>query len=123
MQNLNDLPKMTKADPETDGQGDWFDKTEPTPLTYRVKVPDFPVDDLPKPVADMVNAVAEATQTDPAMAATSALSALATCTGGYAEIENRSDWREGLNLYTATIATPGERKSAVQTFMTRPLPK
>jgi replicative DNA helicase len=46
----------------------------------------------------MVRAVAEATQTDPAMAGTSALSALATCAGGHAEIEIRSGWREPLCL-------------------------
>ena len=65
--------------------------------------------------------VAEATQTDPAMPATSALSALSACTGGHAEIEIRRGWREPLCLYTATIAAPGERKSAVQMFMTRPI--
>ena len=64
----------------------------------------------PKPIADMVDAVAEATQTDPAMPATSALSALSACTGGHAEIEIRRGWREPLILYTATIAAPGERK-------------
>ena len=69
----------------------------------------------------MVHAVAEATQTDPAMAATSALSALSGCTGGHAEIEIRAGWREPLNLYTATIAVPGERKSSVQRTMVRPL--
>jgi hypothetical protein len=69
----------------------------------------------------MVDAVAEATQTDPAMPATSALSAISACTGGHAEIEIRSGWREPLCIYTATIAAPGERKSAVQMFMTRPI--
>jgi replicative DNA helicase len=95
--------------------------TEPVPLTQTVAVPVWPVDALPKSIADMVNAVAEATQTDPAMPATSVLSALSACTGGHAEIEIRSGWREPLCLYTATIAAPGERKSAVQMFMTRPI--
>ena len=79
------------------------------------------MDALPKPIADMVNGVAEATQTDPAMAATSALSALSACTGGHAVIEIRSGWREPLNLYTVTIAEPGERKCAVQEAMVRPI--
>ena len=83
---------------------------EPVPLTQTVEIPPFPVDALPKPVADMVDGVAEATQTDPAMAATSALSALSACTGGHAEIEIRPGWREPLCLYTATVADPGERK-------------
>jgi hypothetical protein len=93
----------------------------PIPLTQQVYIPPFPVDELPKSIGDMVAAVAEATQTDPAMAATSALSVLSAATGGHAEIEIRRGWREPLNLYTATIAAPGERKSAVQTTMVHPI--
>jgi Protein of unknown function (DUF3987)/Natural resistance-associated macrophage protein-like len=94
---------------------------DPIPLTQTLPVPAFPVDMLPGPVAEMVYAVSESTQTDPAMPATSALSALSACTGGHAEIEIRGGWREPLNLYTTTIAAPGERKSAVQLAMVRPL--
>jgi hypothetical protein len=94
---------------------------DPIPLTDKAAAPAFPVGSLPKPIADMVCAVAEATQTDPAMAGTSALSALSACTGGHAEIQIRQGWREPLNIYTATIADPGERKSAVQQSMVRPI--
>ncbi|MGV0790485.1 YfjI family protein [Mycolicibacterium sp. XJ1819] len=93
----------------------------PIPLARVVELPPFPIDSMPAPIADMVRAVAEATQTDPAMAGTSALSALSACTGGHAEIEVRPGWREPLNLYTATIAGPGERKSSVQLSMLRPI--
>ena len=94
---------------------------EPIPLTQRVEIPPFPVDALPDAIADMVLGVAEATQTDPAMSATSALSALSACTGGRAEIEIRPGWREPLNIYTATIAASGERKSTVQRSMVNPI--
>lgn len=94
---------------------------QPEPLTRAVDVPAFPVQSLPAAIANMVQAVSEATQTDPAMAGTSALSALAACTGGHAEIEIREGWREPLCLYTATVARPGERKSAVQHAMIRPI--
>lgn len=94
---------------------------EPEPLTGKIHIPPFPVDAYPDPIADMVNAVSEATQTDPAMAALSALSALSACTGGHAQIEVRPGWREPLCVYTVTVASPGERKSAVQQSMTRPL--
>ena len=57
------------------------------PLTATVKLPPFPVHALPKSIADAVHALSEATQTDPAMAGASALSALAACTGGHAVIE------------------------------------
>jgi replicative DNA helicase len=94
---------------------------DPIPLSHRVDIPAFPVDALPAAYAEMVCAVSEATQTDPAMPATSALSALSTCTGGHAVIEIRPGWCEPLNLYTVAIAEPGERKSAVQSFMVSPI--
>jgi replicative DNA helicase len=97
------------------------DPPDPIPLHTTVVVPPFPVDAFPKRIADMVNAVSEFTQTDPAMPGTSALSVLSSCTGGHAMIEIRPGWREPLNVYTATIAAPGERKSAVQATMVRPV--
>ena len=69
----------------------------------------------------MVAEVADETQTTLAMAGTTALTALAACVGGRAVIQVRRGWREPLNLYTATVARPGERKSAVQHRMTGPL--
>ena len=99
---------------------DLFDG-DPIPLTASRRVPPFPVDALPPPIANMVDAIATATQTDPAMAGTSALTALSACTGGRALIEIRAGWREPLNLFTATVAKPAERKSAVHAAMTRPL--
>jgi replicative DNA helicase len=107
MQNVNDVPPMPDE--------------EPIPLIREVQIPAFPVDSFPEPIADQVRGVAEATQTDPAMAGTSALSVLSACTGGRAVIEIRSGWREPLNLYTTAIALPGERKSAVQSTMVQPL--
>ncbi|KRD05717.1 hypothetical protein ASE48_16210 [Mycobacterium sp. Root265] len=98
------------------------DNVAPIPLNSgQAAIPGFPVDAFPGPIAEMVEALAEATQTDPAMAATSALTVLAACVGGRAEIQVRPGWREPLCLYTASIANPGERKSSVQAAMTRPL--
>jgi hypothetical protein len=95
---------------------------DPIPLTGNtVDVPTFPVDALPDVIANKVVELAEATQTDPAMAATSALSVLAACAGGHAKIQVRRGWCEPLCLYTNTIARPAERKSAVQESMIAPL--
>lgn len=94
---------------------------DPIPLTGSQPRPTFPTTALPSVLEQMVTALAEATQTDPAMAGTTVLTVIAAAVGGRAEIEIRSGWREGLNLFTATIAGPGERKSAVQAALTRPL--
>ncbi|MCF8606789.1 DUF3987 domain-containing protein [Gordonia sp. HY442] len=91
------------------------------PLTSTRPLPSFPLAALPAAIRNMVEAVAEQTQTDPAMAGTSALSALSACTGGHAQIQIDAGWSEPLCLYTATIAGPGERKSAVQYAMIGPL--
>jgi replicative DNA helicase len=114
------IPDAETVDPMPSSDESLFDG-DPIPLTQTMPIPVFPVDMLPGPVADMVRATAESTQTDPAMAGTSALSALSACTGGHAEIEIRGGWREPLNVYTVTILAPGERKSAVQLAMIRPL--
>lgn len=93
----------------------------PTPLTSVDVPPSFPIEVLPVPVAEEVAAVATFTQTDPTMAATAGLSVLAACAGGRCELEVRPGWREPLNLFTATVAEPGERKSAVMATMVAPL--
>jgi replicative DNA helicase len=94
---------------------------EPTPLRRREPLPTFPTDALPEPFAAMVTHLAEFTQTDPGMVGTSALSMLAAAAGGRCELEVRPGWREPLNLFTCTVAEPGERKSAVQAEMAAPL--
>lgn len=94
---------------------------EPIPLVPNLVEVHFPVDALPPTVAAMVHAVAEAAQVDVAMPGVSALTVLAAAAGGRAEIEVRPGWREPLCLYAATVAGPGERKSAVQAAMTKPL--
>jgi hypothetical protein len=96
--------------------------SDPIPLfPGNVAIPAFPVDAFPGVIGQTVAEVSEETQTDAAMAATTALTALAACVGGRAEIQVRPGWREPLNIFTATIARPGERKSAVHTRMAAPL--
>lgn len=118
---------VTRDDDMAEDLRDWYaedqDDTDedPIPLTCPAPIPPFPADSLPTWMQNMVSAVAEATQTDAAMAATSALAAVSACAGGHSEIEIRPGWREILVLYTATVAESGERKSAVQQAAIRPL--
>jgi replicative DNA helicase len=93
----------------------------PDPLTERRTLPPFPIGVLPDPYNKMVVQVAEFTQTDPGMAGSAALTALAAAAGGRCEIEVRPGWREPLNLFTVVAADPGERKSAVHAQMNEPL--
>ncbi|KKS11416.1 MAG: hypothetical protein UU63_C0006G0006 [Candidatus Uhrbacteria bacterium GW2011_GWF2_41_430] len=84
-------------------------------------LPKFPTDCLPDWVAEHVEAVAEDTQTPEDMAAVMTLGILAIpCAKAY-KIEGKPGWEEPTNLYTAVIARPGERKSAIVNHIARPL--
>lgn len=103
-----------------DGLSGWTASTPAALSRTRARSP-FPVDALPDPLGPMVAAVAEFTQTDAAMAGTTCLAMLGAAAGGRVLLEVRPGWREPLNLFTATVAGPGERKSAVQQVMSSPL--
>ena len=81
----------------------------------------FPIDALPKDLADYVSAVAESTQTPIDMAGALSLSALSVCLQGKYKIQGKADWLEPLNTYLLAIAPPSERKSAVQHAMVKPI--
>lgn len=84
-------------------------------------LPVFPVDALPQTVRDYVLAVSESTQTPVDMSAAAALAILALCEQGKFRIRGKADWTEPLNLFVVIVAEPSERKSAVISFMTKPL--
>lgn len=92
----------------------------PIPFTQK-ELPLFPIDALPETVRDYVVAVSESTQTPVDMSAASSLAILALCQQGKFRIRGKSDWTEPLNLFVVVVAEPSERKSAVISFMTKPV--
>ncbi len=84
-------------------------------------LPSFPVNALPKPIADYVQALSESVQTPVDMAGTAALAVLALCTQGKYRIYGKSDWSEPLNLFAVVVAEPSERKSAIISAMMKPV--
>ncbi len=93
---------------------------EPIPFDT-MDAPDFPIESLPAPMAALVNALAESTQTPPEMAGVLALGVMATAHQSKYDLEVTTDWTEPLCLYTVAIAPPGERKSAVISSLTKPI--
>jgi hypothetical protein len=86
-----------------------------------LELPEFPTHALPGALRVWVEAESHATQTPADLAA---LLALAVCSAGIARrvvIEARPDWREPVNLFTAVLLEPGNRKSAVFGDALRPL--
>ena len=93
---------------------------EPIPFSVYQKQP-FPIDALPKSIADFVKAVSESTQTPVDMAGALSIAVLSTCLQGKYIIRGKSDWYEPLNTYVLAIAPPSERKSAVMKLMLQPV--
>lgn len=81
----------------------------------------FPLGALPTNVRHFVEYMAKAIQVHSDMPAALALSVLSACVQGKAKIAVTPEWSEELNLYTAVIAEPGERKSAVFAALTTPV--
>lgn len=110
LNGLLDEPEHATWDDEPeklDGEGD-----PPQP---------FPVEALPRDLAEYCAAVAETTQTPPAMAGMLMLSALSTAAANRYWVARESHWIEPLVIWTLTALPPGSRKSAVSSHVSRPL--
>lgn len=93
---------------------------EPIPFgEYSLKP--FPIDALPDVFRDYAIALSENVQTPVDMAGCAALSVMATCLQGKYVINGKPGWTEQLSLYIMEIASPSERKSAIQHAMVKPI--
>ena len=82
----------------------------------------FPMQSLPPLLRDYLQAVADYVQVVPEMAVLPLLSVLALCVQGKAVIKHTGNSHtEPLNLYTITVASPGERKSGSLKEFMRPV--
>lgn len=80
----------------------------------------FPVDALGQVGRDIVNAVAEHSQTPTDAAGVAYIGMTAACSQGKFEVEAKRGYREPVNVFINYIALPGERKSSVHREMTAP---
>jgi DNA polymerase-1 len=86
---------------------------DPIPLGGDARLPPFPVEALPPPLADWARCEAEATQTPPELAGLLALGVCGAALAGRFRVRVRDGWAEPTNLFVAVALPPGERKSAV----------
>lgn len=94
----------------------------PEEFKEQVAMQKFNPDFLPDLLRDYLKAVADYVQVDVEMCVLPMLSVLANCVHGKFRIRfPHSNHKEPLNLYTVTIASPGERKSGVFKILTAPL--
>jgi len=101
-------------------------QTEPQPWPdieplEDVHLPTFPVDCLPCPLREWVEAEAESTQTPADLPGLLALAVCSSLLARRVEVEARPGWREPVNIYVAVLLDPGNRKSAVFREATAPL--
>lgn len=122
---ISTQPEPEESRPAADAGVRHIGENWPDPiLPGQVPVPDIPVDVLPSWVKDMAGAVAESTQTPPALAVMVALSVLATCLHRRFEVApwgEEDDYTEPLSLWTLTALPSGSRKTAVIGAMAGPL--
>lgn len=92
----------------------------PLPLDEPERPP-FPTHVLPDVMRDMVEAVAEDTQTPADLAAIMALGTVSAAVGGKAEICVRKNWNEPVHTQSFCALGSGNRKTAVVRQLTKPL--
>ncbi|MDE5834607.1 MAG: DUF3987 domain-containing protein [Ruminococcus sp.] len=94
----------------------------PEDFDSKKKCEPFPLVNLPPLLRDYLQALLDYVQVAPEMAILPLLSVLALCVQGKAVIKSPGNsYTEPLNLYTITVASPGERKSGVFKEIMRPL--
>lgn len=92
----------------------------PLPLIDE-KMPDFPIEALPKALRNYAIAVGKSTQTPVDMAAVGVLTTISACMKNLYKVEGKADWHEPTNIYSVIIAEPSERKSAVISLVIKPV--
>lgn len=81
----------------------------------------FPLDALPRAMAEYVAAAADALPCPPDLVAVAALASAATAIGNSHCLEVKAGWVEGPRLWCAIICDPGAKKSPALAAATRPL--
>ena len=94
----------------------------PEPFEKSIPLQSFPLSSLPPVLGEYLKAVSENVQVYPEMCVLPLLTVLSLCVQGKYEVQfPNSQHTEPLNLYTVTVAKPGERKSGVFRAFTAPL--
>ncbi len=118
MAGLEEVRRQVDQAAPTVAPPEWPDPILPGML----RTPSIPPDLLPTWLGDMAHALAEATQTPPALAVMSGLAVLATVLQRRFEVAPYGDgYTEPLALWTLSASPSGTRKSAVLGAMLGPL--
>jgi hypothetical protein len=109
---------------------DWFDgggtaehlrSLPSSPSLPYAKVPPFPVEALPDTVRKYVKGAAEAIGCAVDLIAAPVLAVLSAGIGASRVVEIKRGWREGVTLFVAVVAEPGDKKSPAANDAKRPV--
>jgi len=114
-----DLERVTGTQKFSLAGQEWQD---PIPLTEYSSLPKFPTEVLPKTGRDFVRNVATVTQVDEGLPGCIYLASIAVAIAKKYNVGLRTHW-EPLNIYTAPISDPGERRTTTLAIMCAPLYK
>lgn len=116
----DEIKKMSKDIAEDFNEPELWEL--PEPFEKSVPLQPFPLSSLPPVLGEYLKAVSAYVQVYPEMCVLPMLSVLSLCVQGKYEVQfPNSQHTEPLNLYTVTVAKPGERKSGVFRAFTAPL--
>lgn len=126
-----DVPEVTLVDyprspthnthnPQNPGS-EGIEGSVPTPLSRAARPRPLPADALPAPFNEYAQALAESLQVPVDLPVVLVLAVIATAVAGRAQVKIRDGWTEPLNIFTAAILSPGERKSPAFRAATAPL--
>ncbi|WP_145247878.1 DUF3987 domain-containing protein [Aeoliella mucimassa] len=113
-----ELKRLAEATPLWTLEAQPWPEIQPFDVLY---LPEFPTAMLPEVLRNWVEAESHATQTPADLAALLALSVCAVGIARRVVVEPRPGWREPVNLFTAVLLEPGNRKSAVFSDAIKPL--
>lgn len=114
------LERIKKNSPSESGEPEQWEL--PESFESLKKPAPFPMQNLPPLLRDYLQAVSDYVQVVPEMSVLPLLSVLSLCVQGKALIKHAGNSHtEPLNLYTITIAAPGERKSGSLKEFMRPV--
>lgn len=104
---------------------DWFDgggtAEQLRSLPSSPKVPPFPVEALPDTVREYVKGAAEAIGCAVDLIAAPVLAVLSAGIGASRVVEIKRGWREGVALFIAVVAEPGDKKTPAANEAKRPV--
>ena len=114
---LTAIDEILKAPEVSNDESHW-----PPPVLFdAMETPEIRAGLLPDPIGAYVAALAEHTETPPALGVLVALAVVSAATRGRVQVEISSAHRETVNLYLLAVLASGNRKSSVFSGLSEPL--